>query len=94
MEEFTKVFKALSDKTRLRIVYLLFNSKTDLCVCEFVDSLEESQYNISRHLKILKNVGLIRERKEGRWVYYDFFKVGDTFKNAVLQAVLILILPS
>jgi len=87
MEEFTKVFKALSDKTRLRIIYLLCGSKTELCVCELVDSLEEPQYNISRHLKILKNAGLIRERKEGRWVYYGLFNVGDAFKNAVLQAV-------
>lgn len=87
MEKFVNVFKALSDKTRLRILYLLCNVKTDLCVCEIVESLEEPQYNISRHLKILKNTELIRERKEGRWVYYTIMNDSDAFKKAIRKAI-------
>lgn len=71
MEDWVKIFKALSDKTRLRIMYLLIQARIELCVCEVMDSLEESQYNISRHLKELKATGLVRERKEGKWVFYS-----------------------
>ncbi|MFQ5835459.1 MAG: ArsR/SmtB family transcription factor [bacterium] len=71
MEGYTEIFKALSDETRLRIVHLLIAAGKELCCCEITDSLEESQYNISRHLKILKNAALIKDRKEGRWVYFN-----------------------
>jgi len=87
MDEFTEKFKALADATRLRILYLLINANTELCVCEFTDALEIPQYNISRHLKILKNAGLIRERKEGRWVYFGLIKENDTFTETILNAI-------
>jgi ArsR family transcriptional regulator len=87
MKEFTEKFKALADETRLRILYLLINSNTELCVCEFTDALEIPQYNISRHLKILKNVGLIQERKEGRWVYFGLTKANDNFTETIVNAI-------
>ena len=87
MKEFTEKFKALADETRLRILYLLINSNTELCVCEFTDALEIPQYNISRHLKILKNAGLIKERKEGRWVYFGLIKENDNFTETVVNAI-------
>lgn len=101
MEEFTNIFKALSDKTRLRIMWLLSGAKyevsversetnLELCVCEIMDSLNESQYNVSRHLKELKNAGLIRERKEGRWVFYSLTSPISRFQELILQAVLTL----
>lgn len=71
MDEIVSYFKALSDKTRLRIMWLLSKANSELCVCEIMDSLNESQYNVSRHLKVLKNTGLVKERKEGRWVSYS-----------------------
>ena len=70
MEQYTEIFKALSDETRLRIIRLLIAAGRELCCCEITDSLGESQYNISRHLKVLKNAALIKDRKEGRWVYF------------------------
>lgn len=89
MKEVTEIFKALGDETRLRIVNLLNKSSKELCVCEFVDALEETQYNISRHLKVLKNTGLINEHKEGRWVYY-YLSQGERFQKALLKALLVL----
>jgi len=87
MEEFVEAYKALSDKTRIRIIRLLLQAKSDLCVCEFVDCLEESQYNISRHLKVLKHAGLVSERKEGRWVYYGLGRDKDKFIKQLLKSV-------
>jgi ArsR family transcriptional regulator len=67
----TWVFKALSDPTRLRIVRLLLASPVpDLCVCEMVDALEVPEYQVSRHLAVLRAAGLVRERRDGKWVYY------------------------
>jgi len=89
MKEITEMFKALGDETRLRIVNLLNKAGKALCVCEFVDALEETQYNISRHLKALRNAGLVDERKEGRWVYYSLSE-GGAFQKALLKALSVL----
>ncbi len=64
------LFQTLSDSTRLRIVRLLAMTKQEVCLCELVDSLFEPQYKLSKHLKILRQNGLISIQKEGRWVYH------------------------
>ena len=87
MKAYTEVFKALGDPTRLRIIHLLTFAGKELCVCEFVDSLEEPQYNISRHLKELRQAGLLTERKEGGWVYYSLNKDGGNFKDSLFKLV-------
>lgn len=87
MREFIEIFRALSDETRLRIIHLLVLSNKALCVCEIVDALEEPQYNISRHLKVLRNAGLIEEVKDGRWVYCSLVKRSDSFINHILRAI-------
>ncbi|OGR39717.1 MAG: hypothetical protein A2X29_09420 [Elusimicrobia bacterium GWA2_64_40] len=65
-----KALKALADVNRLRAAALLAHSGRELCVCELVDALEESQYNVSRHLGALCAAGLIRKAKRGRWAMY------------------------
>ena len=65
-----EVFQALADPTRLRIVRLLAVTKEESCLCELVDSLLVPQYTLSRHLKILRQNGLLTAEKEGRWVYH------------------------
>jgi len=66
------LFKALGEPVRLRLVHLLVAAKgKELCNCEFVDALEEPQPNVSRHLKILTQAGLVHERRHGRWIYYN-----------------------
>ena len=64
------LFQALSDSTRLRIIHLLVMTDEEICLCELVDALLEPQYNLSRHLKLLRQAGLLTSQKEGRWVYH------------------------
>ncbi|MEO6323208.1 MAG: metalloregulator ArsR/SmtB family transcription factor [Thermoanaerobaculia bacterium] len=64
----SRLFKALGDETRLRIVALL--SHDELCVCHLEEVLSLSQPNISRQLSVLKNAGVVERRREGTWVYY------------------------
>ncbi len=67
-EEKSKVFKALADPIRLRILGLLFSR--EMCVCEVMVGLDLTQPTASHHLRILENVGLVKDRKEGKWVFY------------------------
>jgi ArsR family transcriptional regulator, arsenate/arsenite/antimonite-responsive transcriptional repressor len=64
----TRLFRALGDETRVRIVALL--SHGELCVCHLERALELSQPNASRHLGILRAAGLVEARRDGTWVYY------------------------
>ncbi|MDD5233947.1 MAG: metalloregulator ArsR/SmtB family transcription factor [Syntrophales bacterium] len=86
-EKFVEQFKALSDATRLKIMRLLSTSETDLCVCEIMDVVEDSHCNISRHLKILKTANLVKEKKQGKWVYFGIVVPEDPFHASILQAV-------
>jgi ArsR family transcriptional regulator len=64
----TRLFRALGDETRLRIVALLAHG--ELCVCHLETALELSQPNISRQLGILRAAGIVDARREGSWMYY------------------------
>ncbi len=68
MENVIKIFKALGDYNRLRIIKMLENG--ELCVCEITDILSLSISSVSKHLSILSNANLIKSRKKGKWVYY------------------------
>lgn len=61
-------FHALSDSTRLEVIELLRGG--ELCVCELMDVLDVAQSRLSFHLRVLKDAGLVSDRREGRWVYY------------------------
>ena len=87
LKRYTWIFKALGDPTRLRIAHLLLRAKTELCVCEIVDSLEESQTNVSRHLRELKLAGLVKERREGRWIFYSLTDLSDPFLKGIKSAL-------
>ena len=64
-----ELFHALSDKTRLEIIELL--RRGERCVCELTDTLDAAQSRLSFHLRVLKDAGIVRDRKDGRWVYYE-----------------------
>lgn len=64
----TMIFKALADPSRLKIVKLL--KEGELCACELTIALSNSQSTVSHHLSVLKNAGLIKERKDGKWSYF------------------------
>lgn len=68
MEAAVKMFKALSDETRLRIYLLLLQG--ELCVCELVNILNMEQSRISHSVRILKEAGLVVNRREGKWIIY------------------------
>jgi ArsR family transcriptional regulator len=63
-----RLFHALSDETRLSILERL--RLGERCVCELTDALDAAQSRLSFHLKVLKDAGLIADRREGRWMYY------------------------
>ncbi len=68
IEEEAEIFKAMADPCRLKILMLL--REGELCVCEIMVGLNRPQSTTSHHLSILKDAGLIRERKDGRWSRY------------------------
>jgi len=63
-----RFFKALADETRLRILKLL--EVREMCVCEVMVALDLTQPTASHHLGLLENAGLVKGRKEGKWVFY------------------------
>jgi ArsR family transcriptional regulator len=67
-ERTARVFHALSEPTRLRLVDLLRGGER--CVCELTQALKTGQSRLSFHLKALKEAGIVQDRREGRWVYY------------------------
>lgn len=62
-------FKCLADETRCRSL-LLIEQQEELCVCELMAALEESQPKISRHLAQLRQCGILQDRRQGQWVFY------------------------
>ena len=69
IDELENVFKALADKTRLRILALLGNN--EVCVCHLHDSLGLPQPTVSRHLAYLRKSGLVAARRDGVWMHYQ-----------------------
>jgi ArsR family transcriptional regulator len=81
MKEELNLFKALSDETRLRIMVLL--SKKELCVCQLEWALGLTQAKVSRHLTVLKNAGLVEDRREGLWIFYSLSKAKNELERAI-----------
>lgn len=86
MEEYLKAVKSMSEKTRIRILALLHHAR-EVCVSEIVDALQEDQYKISRHLKVLQNAGMVVGSKKGRWIYYQLNESQVHFQKMLLNAV-------
>ncbi|ODU12310.1 MAG: transcriptional regulator [Thiobacillus sp. SCN 64-35] len=82
----SEVFQALADPTRIRIVRLLAETREEACLCELVDSLQEPQYKLSRHIKMLRQAGLLTTEKEGRWVYHRLVE-GIPYLDRVHEAL-------
>ena len=84
---YTNVFGALSDKTRLRIMCALINANNALCICELMDTLKIEQYKISRHIKELKTAGLVLEKRSGRFVFYSIAKTDSGFDKHITKSL-------
>lgn len=76
-------FQALAERTRLRILNLI--GKDELCVCFFVEILDELQPKISRHLAYLRKAGLVSARRDGKWMHYRVAEPSDPHAARVLS---------
>ena len=86
IDELESVFKALADKTRLRILALLGNN--EVCVCHIHDSLGLPQPTVSRHLAYLRRAGLVDTRRDGVWMHYQLSSSLDPSVRAVVQSAI------
>lgn len=68
LRKIAEFYKALSDETRLTILEML--SGQEMCACEIIVGLGLSQPTVSHHLKILRQAEIIKDQKDGKWVYY------------------------
>src|SRR4051812_7112384 len=80
-----KLFQALGDATRLRIVGLLLTG--EVCVCHIHESLRITQPKASRHLAYLRRSGLVETRRDGLWINYRLATLPDPVLNAIVTAV-------
>lgn len=85
MKDLLTMLKALSDETRLRILKVLEHG--ELCVCDIVAAIDVSQPRISFHLAALKEAGLVKDRKEGKWMHYRIDD-SDLFKRFLVLSLL------
>ncbi len=79
------VFRALSDRTRLRILNLL--KEGEFCVCDLVSVLDVPQPTASRHLAYLRKAGLVLARKEGLWHYYRLSSCRSRFHESLMECL-------
>jgi ArsR family transcriptional regulator, arsenate/arsenite/antimonite-responsive transcriptional repressor len=85
-----QMFRAFSDRTRLRILSMLRRSSAgqgELCVCEIVGVLEVPQPKVSRHLAYLRRAGLVEARREGLWMYYRLSAPRNAFHAKLLDCL-------
>lgn len=79
------MFRAFSDRTRLRILNLLRSGET--CVCDLVDVLDAPQPKVSRHLAYLRRAGLVVGRKDGLWMHYSLTPAKSEFHKSLLNCL-------
>jgi ArsR family transcriptional regulator len=79
------LFKALADRTRLRLISLI--GDTEVCVCFFVVILKISQPKISRHLAYLRRAGVVSARREGKWMHYRLAEPPDQHAARIFREV-------
>lgn len=80
MESKIALFKSIADRNRLRILMALI-ANDELCACQIIELLQFTGATVSRHLAQLTNAGLIKSRKDGRWVYFSLNNNNDGNKK-------------
>src|SRR5258705_8961596 len=81
-----RLFRALADSTRLRLINLM--AEQEICVCYFVEVIDAPQPKISRHLAYLRKAGIVAARREGKWMHYRLVTPTDQHAAAVLKTTL------
>jgi ArsR family transcriptional regulator len=84
--DLVRLFAALVDPTRLRLLNLM--NGREVCVCYFVEVLNQGQPKISRHLAYLRRAGIVEARREGKWMHYRIERPADTRAAAILDVTL------
>lgn len=84
-QKIERLFRALADPTRLRLINLMGDD--EVCVCFFVEILKTSQPKISRHLAYLKQAGIVGTRREGKWMHYRLVDPPNPHASRVLREV-------
>jgi ArsR family transcriptional regulator, arsenate/arsenite/antimonite-responsive transcriptional repressor len=79
------LFKALADRTRLRLINLIGDD--EVCVCFFVEVLKTNQPKISRHLAYLRRAGVVSARREGKWMHYRIVEPPDPHAANIFREV-------
>jgi ArsR family transcriptional regulator len=79
------LFKALADRTRLRLINLI--GEDEVCVCFFVEVLKLNQPKISRHLAYLRRAGVVSARREGKWIHYRLVEPPDSHAANIFREV-------
>jgi ArsR family transcriptional regulator len=80
------LFRALADRTRLRLLNLMGGS--EVCVCYFVEILRTNQPKVSRHLAYMRKAGIVAARREGKWMHYRIVQPPDPHAAHILNEVL------
>lgn len=86
MREVVEIHKALADSTRLRILRVL-QELGELCVCDVETGLDVSQSRASRHMTMLRQAGLVQDRRDGAWVYYRIAEPLDPVAGSALASI-------
>ena len=81
-----KLFRALADSTRLRLLNLM--SEQEICVCYFTETIGVPQPKISRHLAYLRKAGIVEARREGKWMHYRLAVPADSDTAAILRSTI------
>lgn len=84
MRDTARFFKVLADEARLQMLWLLFNQR-ELCVCDIMKALDITQSKASRHLLTMRHAGLVIDRKDGLWSYYQLRDVKDPLAKRHLE---------
>lgn len=79
------LFRALADRTRLRLINLI--GEDEVCVCFFVEVLKTNQPKISRHLAYLRRAGVVSARREGKWIHYRIVEPADPHAANIFREV-------
>jgi len=85
--QYLNALKALADPHRLRLCWLLIHVDQKITVAEAMDVMGETQYNVSRNLKILFKAGLLDQEKHGKWVYYTLAEQTEAHWQLLVDSV-------
>lgn len=85
-QEMARIFKALSDENRIQILKQLRNGER--CGCELLEELKITQPTLSHHMKILCDCGIVKSRREGKWMYYMINCGGVRAVRMLMQGLL------